>query len=381
MLFSKGIRKQVLSDKILAVFLIASALFIFPWMVGFAGWYNNQPYRDILFYIPFVNGLTLGPLLFFYTKSYTNLNLKLRIKDYIHFIPAALYLLLNIVIVVNDKLIVKKYSLMNGESDPDFDNWYQWLIKISIVSYAYFTYTYYKQYKAYLQYESSFIEKMNTKWLRNFIAATILISILPVMNDLLKDIGIYKGINDYIADWYFFISYALVVYFIAIKGYHNSIEPKNNVYFEPQLLLQFSEPLQLSNSKNQVEDITYELVPNNDTNVQIESWKTKIDDLMQLEKLYENENLTLTLLSKKLSSNPSVISKVINQGYQLNFNDFINQYRVKAVQEKMRNGEHLHQTLLSLAFDCGFNSKATFNRAFKKVANSSPKEWAEQLKS
>ena len=61
-----------------------------------------------------------------------------------------------------------------------------------------------------------------------------------------------------------------------------------------------------------------------------------------------------------------------------NFNDFINYYRVLAVQEKLKGGEHKRQTLLGIAYDAGFNSKATFNRAFKKVTGLSPKEWLEK---
>lgn len=44
----------------------------------------------------------------------------------------------------------------------------------------------------------------------------------------------------------------------------------------------------------------------------------------------------------------------------------------------LSNGEQKQQTLLGIAFECGFNSKATFNRAFKKVTGVSPKEWLQQ---
>jgi AraC-like DNA-binding protein len=79
-----------------------------------------------------------------------------------------------------------------------------------------------------------------------------------------------------------------------------------------------------------------------------------------------------------MQSNVSVVSKMINQGFGQNFNDFINQFRIEAVKEKLQKGEHLQQTLLGIAFDCGFNSKATFNRSFKKITGQSPKEWIEK---
>ena len=59
----------------------------------------------------------------------------------------------------------------------------------------------------------------------------------------------------------------------------------------------------------------------------------------------------------------------------MNFNDFINHYRIEAVKEKLSAGEHNTTTLLGIAYDCGFNSKATFNRAFKKSTTLSPNEY------
>jgi AraC-like DNA-binding protein len=62
----------------------------------------------------------------------------------------------------------------------------------------------------------------------------------------------------------------------------------------------------------------------------------------------------------------------------LNFNDFVNLYRIKALMQKLEEREHDIQTLLSLAFECGFNSKSTFNRAFKRYTTLSPKEYIQK---
>ena len=108
-------------------------------------------------------------------------------------------------------------------------------------------------------------------------------------------------------------------------------------------------------------------------------WKPKIEAFIKNEKAYEDPELSLTQVAKQLRTNPTIISKVINQGFQLNFNDFVNNYRIEAVKEKLKTGEQKTQTLLGIAYDCGFNSKATFNRAFKKATGKSPKEWIETL--
>ncbi len=125
--WKRGMAQERLSDKLLGTFLFLSALFIFPWMSGFAGWYDTQPYREILFYTPFIHALWFGPILFFYLKSLTNTSYKLNNIDLLHFLPGMLYLLWCLIVVLTDKLIVGHYYLMNGLTDPDFDLWYNWL--------------------------------------------------------------------------------------------------------------------------------------------------------------------------------------------------------------------------------------------------------------
>jgi AraC-like DNA-binding protein len=114
---------------------------------------------------------------------------------------------------------------------------------------------------------------------------------------------------------------------------------------------------------------------------QLETWKQKILQAVVGEKAFQDAELSLPDLARQLKTNVSVLSKAINQGFGMNFNDFINYYRVQELIGKLKNNEHKRQTLLGIAYDCGFNSKATFNRAFKKVTAVSPKDFVETLPS
>ena len=111
--------------------------------------------------------------------------------------------------------------------------------------------------------------------------------------------------------------------------------------------------------------------------IDLSLWKDKIIALFEVEEIYKNPNLTLTDLAKHLNTNRNVISKTINQGMQMNFNDFVNEKRAEAVIKKLEKGHHLQNTLLGIAMDCGFNSKTTFNRAFKKHTGTTPKLFIE----
>ena len=63
----------------------------------------------------------------------------------------------------------------------------------------------------------------------------------------------------------------------------------------------------------------------------------------------------------------------------MNFNEFINNYRVKEFQNRLANNEHASHTLLALALEVGFNSKTAFNRAFKKITGQTPREYVKNL--
>jgi AraC-like DNA-binding protein len=386
LLFRKGILNESHSDKWLSVFLLLCICYIAPWMLGFAGWYNsnNQPYRDILFYVPMQHLYFMGPVIFFYVQSLLNPSFRFGKKDWLHLLPGALYLLFCIVMVVTDKLILKRYYFLADGSDRDFDSWYQYSGLLSMVFYFVLSLRYYRLYKKLMVQVVSYADVVLFRWVKNFLIAFLLMQLLRVSSELFSQY--IPAINNYIQTWWFFLGFALIFYYIAITGYSNSIETKipfklNLLTYKSSLLLQNSTmPVEGNNFTEDTEVIEIEdtLSERKEDSNLLAEWKPKIQELLHKEKVYENPELSLTQVAKQLKTNASVVSKVINQGFQLNFNDFINNFRIEAVKEKLKAGEQKKQTLLGIAYDCGFNSKATFNRAFKKVTMLSPKEWLEK---
>jgi len=97
---------------------------------------------------------------------------------------------------------------------------------------------------------------------------------------------------------------------------------------------------------------------------------------MMIEKsLYKKDNLSLTELAKLLSVHPNHLSQVINEREQKNFYNYINSYRIKEFIKLANLPENKNFTLLSLAFDCGFSSKSTFNKHFKENTGKTPSEF------
>ncbi len=103
--------------------------------------------------------------------------------------------------------------------------------------------------------------------------------------------------------------------------------------------------------------------------------KKELMELMCKKRPYLNPELTLADLAAMMGTHPHTLSKVINEKYNQNFFDFVNLYRIEEFKTRIGEAQAKGQTLLSVAFDVGFNSKTTFNRAFKKITGSSPREF------
>lgn len=105
----------------------------------------------------------------------------------------------------------------------------------------------------------------------------------------------------------------------------------------------------------------------------------RLHELMAEQKPFTNPDLTLNELAKMLAVHPNNLSQVINSLENKNFNDFINEQRVEEFIKCVSDPGSRQFTLLALAFDCGFSSKASFNRNFKKYTSLSPREYLKQV--
>jgi AraC-like DNA-binding protein len=107
----------------------------------------------------------------------------------------------------------------------------------------------------------------------------------------------------------------------------------------------------------------------------------KIIILMEEEKLYQEAELTLQQVAGKLQVPAYQVSHALNEGMMKSFYDVVNNYRVEDAKRLLLDEKSSNQTILSIGFEAGFNSKTTFNTVFKKFTGLTPTEFREKQNS
>jgi len=391
LLWRKGLQEGRTAHYWLSAFLLLCTLYIMPWMLGHAGWYSHQPYRDILFYIPFQQPLLLGPLLFIYTKQVLNPGYRFSRSEARHLLLPAGYLLYSLVMLVTDKLLLQQPFFYADGHDRELDLWYQVAGMLSMSGYAIASLRYYRRYRNLLVQVVSFADTLRLRWIRHYLLAFLAMVLLDGVFLLL-----FPGWGSFTTKWWYYFTFAALTYFIALTAYTAPVQA--SVPF--RLLHQGKRVLYLVGQAGErplaaalpsPEASTFFTLTENAATIEntqpseshpadLEESKAVIIRAMADDQAFRDPELTLATLSARTGMAPATLSKVINRGFGSNFNDFINAHRVEAVKRLLLSGAQQRQTLLGIAYDCGFNSKNTFNRAFRKHTGQAPSEYLKAIK-
>lgn len=344
------------SDGLFGVLIAAFTFEIWEYMLGFAG---IEILWTTLEFFPRNFNLLIPALSWFYLKSQFNTHWQPRWPDWWHAVPFGLYL---------------AYHLLVFSQGADFVEWWKtnlhfpWGIPYleAILSflltalYFHWAYQLYRQYRSWSPTQFSNPELLSFDWFRNFLLAYFLSSVIGWSMTL---IDLWLNL-DFWHDWWDELFNAGLIYYLSIAGYTQT-QPRQLV-FEPSA----------QNAPNPEVAKTDKF-----SEAEMQYWQAQLTRLMETEKMYLEPELALADLARRLGTNSSVLSAVINRAFEKNFNDYVNAYRVEAVKRLMTDPAAAHLSLLGLGLESGFNSKATFNRAFKKVTGVSPREYAAQISS
>ena len=357
LLLKRGINEEQQDSKWLAAFLFLCGLYVCPFMLGYAGWYSVTSYREFMFFMPFQQLFLLGPVLYFYVSSLLDRNFRIKKVQLWHFLPALLYLIYSLVVFVADKFILDRFYFYADERDKDLVFWYQMSGLLSMLGYLGLCLYRYKTYRKDLEQEVSYAEEVSFKWIKNFLLALSLILFLRILFFILNPEWAEFG-----RKYWYYLSFSAIAMYIIVEGYTHALKVRLPQRLVPDVGIN---PVEIPASERDMPASAEEL----------QVLKDQIESLIRERQLHTNPRLTLSDLAHELNTNRNRISEVINQGFGLNFNEYINTRRIETVVKMLKDGKHHQTTLLGIALDCGFNSKSTFNRAFKKHTGLTPQQF------
>lgn len=359
-LMARGIRQGRLSDRLLAAVMWVLALELQDYTFGFSG--INVLWNELNGF-PRGVALLFGPFLFLYLKSQTNSSFALGTKHLLHFTPWTFFFLHGLYYFVQGPYSVQEYQQSGlNEFIEGSGRLFLW------ASYLYYfvrCFKLYVKYRKWTETQFSNTEAISFKWFRNFIYGMIFwIVCREIMNalDNFYDWTFYQ-------DWWWNLALVVVSFYAGLTGYAQ----KQQVRFSYDDAPPEKEPTATLTAPEIVKE-TEEPLPNED----LHFLAKRLEQVMGEERLFLQSEINLRDLSKHLKTNSSLLSATINQVFGQNFNDYINQLRTEEFIANYYNDANRTYTLVTLAYDSGFNSKATFNRAFKKYKGCSPKEYFDQ---
>jgi AraC-like DNA-binding protein len=355
---------KTLADKILVVWLLVIG-------VHLAFYYAYL--ESISFQFPFLLGIEApfpllhGPFLYLYVLFMTNQFPRKKSLYFLHFLlPLAVYVSYFPFFLrpAAEKIYVYQHQGSGYEALTDIVFIF---ILISGVVYTALSLIVLKKYKQALFNQFSNIEKINFNWLKYLVYGLGIVWL--VVFSRLPDTILFGVVACYVL----FMGYFGIKH-VGLFTYTDTFIPPQyeaiKMGLESDFQDNFVENEDETKKKYQKSGLSEE---------QADKLQKELSRLMHTEKCYTNSELTLADLALKLNVTPNYLSQVINEKEGVNFYDYVNALRVEAFKKLVAEPKSKNYTLLALAYDCGFNSKTSFNRHFKKYTGQSPSEYTEQL--
>jgi len=351
-------RPKALHDIILVLWLLYLGTFI-----GVYSFYSHDLFTHFqLLSVSFISLFMLhGLFLYYYIFTLVSEKKQLQKKDFLHFSP---FILFNIYLLIASffpgtavKLNIEQLSMNNDP--PLLFLFFLILTALSGTIYFLFTIKLFRKLDINIFNNFSNSKDINLNWLRNLvfifgIVWTTLISITIIHHVF----GMFSMV--FCTDG-LFLSLSV---FVILIGYYG-LKQKVILFVESIIVSGDIIEAQTKYSGSRLKDSEAKL------------YVEKINKHMELSKPYLNPDLTLLQLASDLGITPHILSQIINDQYKLNFFDFVNEYRVREFKDAVVDPKNKSFSLLGIAFECGFNSKSTFNRMFKKSTGLTPSQFKE----
>lgn len=309
-----------------------------------------------------ISNLVVAQLYYFSISFYINPLKKWKIQYIFHFSLAIIFLFLTLL----SQFFVEKEPIKDLKPE-NFETIYlifNLILFFQITPYLVFSFIKIRKHQKQIKLLNSTLESVDLEWLRKIVIGVSIISIFWIVDiifGLSENYVIFNMISSLI--------YLVTIFYIAYSWLkQKEIFPyPNNIKKEIKDLFENSN-LEMKNRKKLMKD------------EELKEAKIKLLNVIEDEKPFLNCDLNLVSLATLLNLSTHVLSYIINEGFNENFYQFINRYRIEEAKKMLLDKNMQHFSILGIGFEVGFNSKTVFNTTFKKITGMTPSEYQKNFK-
>ncbi|HYG40617.1 MAG TPA: helix-turn-helix domain-containing protein [Cytophagales bacterium] len=376
LLFTRTVNKH--ANRILSVLLVLLSVHIMLVAFDEQAFFMKFPH---LSHVSWLIPTLMGPLILIYVQRITLATPHFRKTELLYFIPFVIWLICLLPYFMKPAEFKREYLNDYAASiKDDFGSLNEILNYVLLLFFGLSIFVYHQHKRRIVEFYSN-ISKVRLKWLGQFLYLAFIVLIVSIFGFYGRkyEIPLLKELYPY-----HFVSVVFLIYWTGYKA-----------FAQPEIFGRKAEYEEAITSAQKEESINVEINTSEEKNDLAQSTTQRsgmdlgkrlkmaeeLERLMIQEKLFLNSELTIQDLTEKLDTSRQYISEILNGQLGKNFYDFINDYRIEEFKRKVVNPKKQNLTLLSLALESGFNSKATFNAVFKKKTGSTPSEYFKLVKS
>lgn len=329
-------------------FVLINSLFIFHIFLFLTNLKFRAPH---ILYMSSITIYLYGPLIYFYFKR-ISLNYKFKRSDLLHLLPTLLILVIFTPVFLLPAQ--EKLNIMLDVGAFDRRPYLLFTVSTKIISLLV-----YGGLLLRLYIKSKDRISLLTPALQKWMVSMVLFVEIYVVAYLVYGIILMNVIPHYELLFNFQISIiASMVLYIGYTSYLqpnlfqiDSREKKRQKYYKSSLTPSYSEEL-----------------------------KEKLLYLLETEKIYKQNSISLDLLSEQLDTTRHNTSQVINENFNVSFFELINKYRIEEALSILKCDTKKKMNIIEVAYEVGFNNKVSFNKSFKKHLSQTPSQYLGTLK-
>lgn len=336
--------RNVTANRALAALILALAVYMTPFIIGYAGVYDRWPW---LSFAPFDVTLAFGPLFYWHTLALTGGSLGNR--PLMHFAPFAAQFLAQ-ALIFPWPLSFKNWWNSTAH-EPFIDPFFTAATFVSLAAYGWLSWRRYQAYKSWLRDNRADGERFDPTWIRNALYAVAAVGVIwagfAIANAL-------DPTRDYFDQFWLYVGFGVLAVYLGVEGWRNAGLAYPSMAAAPP-------------SEAPVSSVAASATAERNWAEQGAAWAGEIERL----ELWRDPDISLASMARALGANTAYVSRALNEGLGVSFHDFVNGRRVEALKRLLADPNETRD-LMTLAFDVGFSSKASFNRVFADVAGMTP---------